>query len=73
MARKPKELMTEPIIDLTSMNPSQPPRAPFIKNIWPRLIELWLAAVLIAFFVVRVLGSSTAQRILNTLGHRHFA
>jgi hypothetical protein len=35
-----------------------------------RLIELWLLAVLAAFFFIRVLESQTVQRILSTLGLR---
>jgi hypothetical protein len=40
--------------------------------LWPRLIELWLTAVLVGFFVIRVLGSQTAKRLLSGLGHSHF-
>ena len=39
------------------------------KRFWPRLIELWILAVLAIFFVIRVLGSHTAQRILDSLHH----
>jgi hypothetical protein len=35
------------------------------------LIELWIAAVLIGFFIVRVLGSGLGQRLLSHFGiHR---
>jgi hypothetical protein len=44
--------------------------AAFFVALWPRLIELWIAGVLIAFFVVRVLGSQTARGLLNHLGRR---
>jgi hypothetical protein len=40
--------------------------------LWTRLIELWLTAVVVAFFVIRVLGSQTAKRLLSGLGHSHF-
>jgi hypothetical protein len=40
--------------------------------LWPRLIELWLTAVVVAFFLIRVLGSQTAKRLLSSLGHSHF-
>jgi hypothetical protein len=42
-----------------------------LQTLWPRLIELWLAAVLVTFFIVRILGSSFGQRILNSLWHAH--
>lgn len=40
--------------------------------LWPRLIELWLTAVVVAFFLIRILGSQTAKRLLSGLGHFHF-
>jgi hypothetical protein len=40
--------------------------------LWPRLIEMWLTAVIVAFFLIRVLGSQTAKRLLSSLGHSHF-
>ena len=40
--------------------------------LWQRVIELWLAAVVVAFFLIRVLGSQTAKRLLSGLGHSHF-
>jgi len=40
--------------------------------LWPRLIELWLTAVVVAFFLIRVFGSQTGKRLLNGLGHSHF-
>lgn len=42
---------------------------PVLRAMWPRLIELWIALVLLTFFVVRVLGSGSWQRILARLGH----
>lgn len=38
--------------------------------LWPILIELWLSSILIGFFVVRILGSQTAHRILGHFGYR---
>ena len=35
----------------------------------PLLIELWMAGILAGFFVVRILGSQTGQRILSGLLH----
>jgi len=50
------------------------PRKWFSKTgaLWPRLIEFWLTAVVVAFFLIRVLGSQTARRLLSGLGHSHF-
>ena len=36
------------------------------------LMDLWTAFVLLTFFVIRILGSGTAQRLLPRLG-LHFA
>lgn len=38
-------------------------------RLWPALIELWMAGLLAAFFVIRILGSSVGQRLLARLGH----
>ena len=40
--------------------------------LWPRLIEMWLTAVVVGFFLIRILGSQTAKRLLSGLGHSHF-
>ncbi|MFI5058060.1 MAG: hypothetical protein ACHQLQ_07725 [Candidatus Acidiferrales bacterium] len=45
-------------------------RVVIARALWPRLIELWISAVLVVFFLIRVLGSHTAQRILSGL-QRH--
>lgn len=46
----------------------QPNRAASAK--WLRLLtELWIAGVIIAFFVIRILGSSTTQRFLHKMSH----
>jgi hypothetical protein len=34
-------------------------------------MELWIAAILIVFVVIRVLGSETGQRLLHHFGLRH--
>lgn len=39
--------------------------------LWARVIELWLSGVVVAFFVIRILGSQTAKRLLSGL-HSHF-
>jgi hypothetical protein len=36
----------------------------WFRRFFPWLIELWVASVLLAFFVVRILGSSLGQRLL---------
>jgi len=42
-----------------------------LSRLQPLLIELWIAAVLLTFFVIRVLGSSIGQRVLAHVGlHR---
>ncbi len=41
------------------------------RSLWPRLIDLWLSAVLVAFFLIRILGSQTAKRLLSGLHHSH--
>lgn len=42
----------------------------FLARIWPFLIELWVAAILVTFFFIRVLGSQTAHRIFSGPHHR---
>jgi hypothetical protein len=41
------------------------------RALWPRLVELWISAVLAVFFLLRVLGSHTAQRVLSGFRHPH--
>jgi hypothetical protein len=49
---------------------SQTPRSEstLLHRIYPWLIELWIASVLVGFFVVRVLGSSLGHRVLSAFG-----
>lgn len=35
-----------------------------LSSLWARLMELWLAAVLLAFFLIRILNSQTGQALL---------
>ena len=42
----------------------------FVKAIWPRLVDLWIFAVIVWFFFVRVFGSHTVQRLLARWSHR---
>jgi hypothetical protein len=44
-------------------------RATLLKTLWPWLIEVWISGVLVTFFVVRILGSNTSQRVLDALRH----
>ena len=37
----------------------------FLHRLYPWLIELWIAYVLFAFLLIRVLGSGTVQRLLT--------
>lgn len=39
---------------------------------WSRLTELWILMAIAIFFLIRVLGSQVAQRLLNNVGFRHF-
>jgi hypothetical protein len=41
----------------------------YLGRIRPLLIEVWIAAILVTFFFIRILGSQTAQRILSGLQH----
>ena len=54
----------------TDQRISHPPLT-IARTLWPRLVELWIAVVLIGFFFIRVLGSHAAQRVFSLLGHRH--
>ncbi len=40
-------------------------------KLWSRLIAAWLLAVLVAFFIIRILGSSTAHRFLIAMRPHH--
>jgi hypothetical protein len=40
---------------------------PFLQRRWPWLIELWMAYVLVSFFIIRILGSGLVQRLLALL------
>jgi hypothetical protein len=39
----------------------------FLQQLWPWLIELWIAYVLLSFFIIRILGSGLIQRLLTVL------
>jgi len=42
-----------------------------LRRLYPWLIELWIASILLVFFIIRVLGSGMGQRVLSVLGLRH--
>ena len=42
-----------------------------LHRLYPWLIELWIASILLVFFIIRVLGSGMGQRVLSALGLRH--
>ncbi len=49
----------------------QQKRQNFTEIFWPRLIELWIAASIVAFVFIRILGSQQGQRVLGLL-RNHF-
>jgi hypothetical protein len=42
-----------------------------LRKMWSVIIGLWLAGVLVAFFLIRILGSHLVQRIIERFGVRH--
>jgi len=44
-------------------------RARISESLWPRLIEFWLAVVLILFFELRILDSHLGQHALKAIRH----
>ncbi len=41
-----------------------------LQRVWPWLIEIWISYVLVAFFIIRILGSGLVQRLFILLRHR---
>jgi hypothetical protein len=41
------------------------------RLLWPRLVELWIFTAIAIFFLIRVLGSHAAQRLLSRIGSHH--
>lgn len=39
-----------------------------LRALLPFLMNLWIAFVLVTFFLIRILGSSSGQRVLARLG-----
>lgn len=42
-----------------------------LRALLPFLMDLWIAFVLLTFFLIRILGSGTAHRVLERLGLSH--
>ncbi len=38
------------------------------RNLWPIIIDLWVASVLLLFITIRVIGSNTGKHLLQALG-----
>jgi len=38
------------------------------RNLWPMMIDLWVASVLVLFIALRVIGSNTGKNLLKALG-----
>jgi hypothetical protein len=50
----------------------QPPQQKSLPpRLWHILIDLWIAAIIVNFLNVRILGSLTVQRILHAVGRHH--
>src|SRR4029077_15096841 len=41
------------------------------RLLWPRLVEFWILMAIVVFFLIRVLGSHTSQRLLSGFARRH--
>jgi len=37
----------------------------FGQVIWPRLIDVWVLGVLVTFFIIRVVGSESFEKLLS--------
>ena len=38
------------------------------RILWPVIIDLWVASVLLLFIAIRVIGSNTGKHLLHALG-----
>lgn len=45
--------------------------AEIARFLWPHLVELWIFVAIAIFFLIRVLGSHSAQHLLGSIGRRH--
>lgn len=64
-----KPMNTSPEESLAEDLDGRKPQRSLLSALWPRLIELWLAGILVVFFLVRVLGSQTVHNILARFQH----
>jgi hypothetical protein len=44
-----------------------PKRVDIAKFLWPLFVELWIFVAIAIFFIIRIVGSHTAQRFLGLL------
>jgi hypothetical protein len=45
-------------------------RPTLAEKIWPHLVAIWIAGVLLAFLIIRVAGSRMAEALLQRVGLR---
>lgn len=46
--------------------------SPKVSGLFPAwVVNLWIATILMWFFVIRVLGSGTGRHVLSVVGLRH--
>jgi hypothetical protein len=45
--------------------------AEIARLLWPRMVEFWIFMAIAIFFLIRVLGSHAAQRLLSGIGRHH--
>jgi hypothetical protein len=57
--------------DLAIEQLNEPSRAPW-ETLWPVLIDIWIAGVLAAFFLIRVVESSLGKRVVAYIMHELF-
>lgn len=61
-----------PTTELTT-EPTRPPRPMTLRElVWLVLVNFWVLAVLVAFVVIRLVGSSFGQSIVAKITHDHF-
>jgi hypothetical protein len=43
------------------------------QSIWPWLVTLWILITIVAFFIIRIFGSHSAQRFLDSIKYNHLS
>jgi hypothetical protein len=43
------------------------------QSIWPRLVTLWILITIVVFFIIRIFGSHSAQRFLDSIKCNHLS